>query len=320
MSKICYLHIGLHKTASSSFQETCKINKDLLQGAGIIYPCFTCAAANRQKIYNHSIPIFSLFSENPANYNYNKRWGISSDIEQVNSSYENQLNGFLSASKNILISGESISNLSTQSLAALIEKISSYGYEIKATALARSPYSAFCSGIQQAIKGGRYCNLISLNNSVPNSFDATNSKSQLVKKLKSVFGKSICFHSFENACTHPYGPVGFLLEEFLSQDSSTFEYKRTNESLSNLSVRIQNEFNAINPIFIKNKPNPLFKRFPPKVDERLAFSGKFLLTEVEYRLVEEFFENETEKLNEIAGLDFSGQLVKFAEPIFLRNC
>ena len=311
------MHVGLHKTASSSFQHTCGINKDLLQSAGIIYPCFSCSRANVQSIYNHSIPLYSLFAKNPENYHVNQRWGVSSDIDEVNSSYENQLEGFLGTSSDIIISGEGISLLSAQSLSALIDKISSYGYEIKATALIRSPYATLCSAIQQRIKTGSYFNLISLNNSVPNFFAvASFGRSKLIENLKSVFGKSICFHSFENACTHLYGPVGFLLQEFLSQDSSTFEYKKTNESLSNLSVRIQNEFNAINPAIVDNKRNPRFQRFPLKVNERLEFSGKFLLTEVEYRLVEEFVKNETEKLNEIAGLDFSAQSLKFSTPIF----
>ena len=54
-----------------------------------------------------------------------------------------------------------------------------------------------------------------------------------------------------------------------------------------------------------------------KVDEKLGFSGKFLLTEVEYGLVEKFVKIETENLNEIIGLDFSGQSLKFSKPIFL---
>lgn len=99
-------------------------NKDLLQDAGITYPCFTCSTANIPKINNHSIPIVSLFSEKPENYHVNMRWGVSGDIKEVNSAYESQLEGFLDTSKNILISGEDISTLSVQSLSALINKIS----------------------------------------------------------------------------------------------------------------------------------------------------------------------------------------------------
>ena len=322
MSRVCYLHVGLPKTASSSFQATCRINADLLKDIDINYPFFSCAAANKSKICNHSIPIRSLFTEDPGNYRMNKRWGISNNIEEVNSSYDDQLSDFLASSGNLIISGESISLLSKESLLKLINKIKSYNYEIKVIALVRSPYAMICSAIQQSIKTGEYFELISLNDCTPTSFGdkQLHLKSKTAEKLISVFETSICFHSFDRACMHSHGPVGFLLQEFLNQDPSIFKYKKNNESLSNLSVRMQNEFNAVNPAFVSskngNKYNVKFQRFPLKVDERLRFSGKFLLTEAEYGLVEEFVKCETESLNKITGLDFSRQSLKFSKPIF----
>ena len=317
MPKICYLHVGLHKTASSSFQRTCAENIDLLQENGVTYPLFSCSAANKPKIENHSIPIVSLLTEKPENYHINKRWRVSSEINEVNSSYDIQLENCLTSSNNVIISGEGISLLSEQSLSKLINKIQRNNYEIRAFALIRSPYSMICSAIQEIIKNGKYFELISLNNCVPTSSStALIGRSNIVKKLKSVFGSGISFHSFEYACTHSYGPVGFLLKELLSQDPSAFEYQKTNESLSNLSVRIQNEFNAINPAFVGNKFNTQFRRLSPRVNKRLEFSGKFLLTEDEYALIEKFVKIETENLNKITGLDFSTQSLKFSKPIY----
>jgi hypothetical protein len=317
MSKICYLHLGLHKTASTSFQKTCVNNMDLLQVAGITYPLFSCTAANKSKIFIHNAPIASLFKGDPTKHKANIRWGIVNDIEEVNSAYEMQLEGFLRTSQHILISGEGISFLGVPALSAFIDKIHSYDYEIKATALIRSPYSAVCSGMQESIKNGRYIKLISLNNSVPKSFNARRyKKSKIVEKLKSVLGKSITFHSFENACTHSYGPVGFLLEEFLSQDPSVFKYEKANESLSNLFIRMQNELNAINPRFVDRKINPNFQKLSNNVDERLKFSGKFLLTEAEYESINKLIKRQVESLSEITGLDFSEQLLKFSKPIY----
>lgn len=317
MSKTCYLHVGLHKTASTSFQQTCAKNVDLLRENGLTYPLFSCAMADKSKIANHSLPIYSLFAEKPENYGPNMKNGVSGNIKEVNSSYSIQIDDYLASSGDIILSGEDISGMSKNSLLKFIDKIKYFDYEIKVIALVRSPYSAICSGIQQRIKTGRYFELISFNNCIPTSFEtASFRKSNLAAKLRHVFGKSICFHGFEDACANSYGPVGFLLEEFLNQDPSCFEYIKTNESLFNLSVRLQNEFNAINPAFASGKYNPRFQPFPAKVDERLRFSGKFLLTETEYELVEEFVEIETQKLNEIAGLDFSGQLLKFSKPIF----
>ena len=80
LDKVCYLHVGLHKTASSSFQATCAKNKELLQKNGLTYPIFSCEAAKKTRIKNHSFPIKSLFTENPADFGHNKKWGVSGDI------------------------------------------------------------------------------------------------------------------------------------------------------------------------------------------------------------------------------------------------
>ena len=87
MVKNCYLHVGLHKTGSTSFQVTCDRNIDLLKSFDITYPIFTCAAANKNSIKKHSIPIYSLFCEKPQSYLVNVKWNVRDKIEQVNKYY-----------------------------------------------------------------------------------------------------------------------------------------------------------------------------------------------------------------------------------------
>ena len=320
MMKTCFLHVGLHKTASSSFQVTCAKNVARLRDNGITYPLFNCAHANIQNIQNHSIPIFSLFTEQPQEYRINKQPNILNNIKAVNSSYESQLEKLLESSEKIIISGEDISGLSESSLSRFIQKILQCGYEIKATALVRSPYSAICSEMQQMIKGGHHFELISLNDRVPESFRAESfSKLKVLENLKSVLCGSINFHSFNHACMHAEGPVGFLLEKFLGQNPSNFELHRANTSFSNLSVRIQNEFNAVNPALIDAGLNPDFRKFPAKVDRRLKFSGKFLLTKNEYKLIEGFVKDETDALSSITGIDLSDEKIKHSKPVSPRK-
>lgn len=320
MTKTCFLHVGLHKTASSSFQVTCAKNIAYLRNNGITYPLFNCDHAGIQNIQNHSIPIFSLFTEQPQEYRINKQSNILNNIKAVNSSYESQLEKLLESSNKLIISGEDISVLSKNSLSRFIQTILQHGYEIKATALVRSPYSAVCSEIQQMIKGGHYFELISLNDRVPESFRAESfSKLKVLENLKSVLRGSISFHSFKHACMHAEGPVGFLLEKFLHQNPSNFKLHRANTSFSNLSVRVQNEFNAVNPALINTRLNPDFRKFPAKVDRRLKFSGKFLLTKNEYKLIEDFVQAETDALCSITGIDLSDEKIKHSKPVSLRK-
>ena len=156
MNKICHLHLGLHKTASSSFQETCRRNRGLLSSFGVTYPIFNCLVAkkNKSSIFNHSVPIYSLFCENPRNYHMNIRWNVIDQIEEVNNSYWQQLEGFLETSNNIILSGEDISLLEKDALEKLVEKIKSYDYKVHIFALVRNPYNFFCSAVQQKIKSG----------------------------------------------------------------------------------------------------------------------------------------------------------------------
>ena len=57
-------------------------------------------------------------------------------------------------------------------------------------------------------------------------------------------------------------------------------------------------------------------KFPLNVDKEFEFTGKFLLTELEYDSVRDQIELEIDELKQQAGLDFSGSLLKFSPPIF----
>lgn len=317
MTKVCYLHLGLHKTASTSIQATFAQNACLLQERGITYPVFSLPEAKMPKIINHSIPVYSLYCERPEKYHVNRRWGVQNNIEKVNSAYEEQLASYLSTSGDIFISGEDVSVLPMKSLSRLICTIQSYDYQIKAIALVRDPYSMFCSEMAQYVRGGRHFPLLSFNDCIPSSFNTAEfSRFDVLEKLKTVFGDSMYLYDFDRARAHSSGPVGFLIEEFMDQDPLDIKYVYQYKSLCNLSIRIQNEFNAINPSFVDGSLNLDFKSFPELVDERLKFSGKFLLTNIEYSLIENYVKDEVSALSKFAGLRFEEKILKFTNPIF----
>ena len=142
VSKVCYLHVGLHKTASSSFQLTCAKNKDLLQKHGLTYPLFDCEVAKRFRLCNHSYPMKSLYLENPADFSHHKRWGVANKIDEVNSSYQSQFEHYLASSDNLIINGEEISRLEEQEMSRLIEKIQ-LRLQARGGRVGQSPYRQF---------------------------------------------------------------------------------------------------------------------------------------------------------------------------------
>ena len=315
MVKNCYLHIGLHKTASTSFQRTCSRNINLLKSFDITYPIFTCSAANRFSIENHSIPVYSLFCKEPERYHMNITMNISDQIKQVNQSYLKQLQGFLEESKNIILSGEGISMLDPKSLKELVETIKSYNFKVHIIALVRNPYEYFCSDIQECIKSGKYINLISLFETPPNTFiNNVGLRSHIIKKLKLTFKKGIQFYSFENACKHNFGPVGFLIDKYLKLNPSLFEYYKINESLFNLTVRLQNAQNKLNPRILNDKLNPKYVSLKG-LNKSFSLSGKFMLTKKEFNIIKESIYQENNKYLELTGINYKDELIEFSSPI-----
>ena len=326
MQKNLYLHLGFHKTGSTSFQATCATGAEKLQSSGITYPSFKCDD-RPDTIINHSIPIISMFSENPENYHINKRWGLSNKTSKINASYRQQFEEYLTSAENLCISGEGISLLSTQSLKRMITLIDKHNFKIHAIAILRSPYSALCSEIQQKIKIGNFNALISLNNSAKKTFNCEwYSKAKIASKLKSIFKNAIQFVPFESACLNPYGPAGFLVQEFLNTDPSAFKYSKENQSLDNLTVRLQNEMNKINPRFIEhqgeNNPtfpkgelNPGFVELGKGINKNLVCSKKFALTEAEYLLIADYIRSESDKILKLTNIDYRGEKLTFSKAI-----
>jgi hypothetical protein len=145
------LHVGFHKTATSSFQATCVKNRELLADQGIYYPSFSLG---NKTINNHSAPIASLFSEHPSSLRVNVIQGHEGEVNQVREQFEK----ILGSQRNTLISGEGISMLSGNALGKLKEHT--------------------CSSFQQLVKGGILSSFVE--EKVP-------TKSKRVQVLKRIF-------------------------------------------------------------------------------------------------------------------------------------
>jgi len=286
--KTCYLHVGLHKTASSSFQQTCAANIRRLSQENLHYPIFSCPTAKpaRLKINNHSVPLRSLYDHQPSEYHINKRWKIK-DIEQTNLLYKSQLDQVLDSDSSIILSGEGISLLPALALERLIAAIDSKGFAIKAIALVRSPLDYAHSIAQQLIRGGQYLDVVGfgdLRHPMTMTRLAIPDGCPEISRLLSVFGGTIRFTPFYQACQHPMGPVVYLLEEFCGCTSThSYSFKQTQESKSNIWVRYQNQLNARWPRFdCKKRLNPDYIQLP----DHYMSSGKFRLTVSEISLLQ----------------------------------
>jgi hypothetical protein len=223
--KIVFLHAGLHKTATSSLQATCKANRARLREQGVRYPLFHCVENGRRGIDNHSIPLRTIFNSSGKSYHISELWRLR-DVPAVAAGYRQALEEEIAQHARLLLSGEDVCSMAIADLRNLRAFLEGAGVEIVPLACVRSPYSHHCSAIQHALRRavkGRGPRVA-----------LTRFKSQLpkVEALLDVFGDAVRFLPFRQACADPLGPVAAVLRQF-GLDPEPLQLVRSNEGCSN---------------------------------------------------------------------------------------
>ncbi len=233
--KIAYIHTGFHKAGSSSIQHTLAHNRVLLAKHGITYPEFSIKGI---QFYNQSVPLFGLYCETPGNFSH---YGLQNGLDATTTNQE--INHFLESSifgKNKLIfSDEFISTLSEPALTNLRDDFKSKGYRLKVISYIREPFSKLVSHVQQRSR------VHSINWTLT-THDPQNEAKKIIALTK-VFEKDAKFYSFEKACSHRLGPVGFLLS-LLNINAKQIALKRINTGMSTYSVRALSAINQNIPL------------------------------------------------------------------------
>lgn len=287
--------MGFHKTATSSFQATCKANIDKLSEMKVCYPLFNNEYA--KSIANHSFPIFSMYCENPAYYPNNINWKVK-DVSSLNQAYKAEWQRCLSLGLNMIISGEDISALGKGALKNLKQDIECLGYEIKPIVVVRSPYEFSCSATQQRVKNG-----------IQASVAVFHSQAEKVRKIKDVFPNTE-FFPFKQSCEHELGPVGFLLDK-VGMNTEDFTIVDANEGMSNTLVRAQAAVNHHSPHIIEGRSNDNWRSLRDK--DAGCFNSKFLLTEEEFETIRLDIEKENQWFNDVLGEAFTDKSIKFSD-------
>lgn len=145
-ARICYLHIGMHKTGTSSIQDTLFAVGD----AEHIY------YANISGIANHGGPLINIFSKTAATHHANIKRGLTAaEIAGRRNLYLADLLSTMRAhpDKNMVISGEGITTLEEDELVALRQVLAEVFSDIRVIGYVRSPKSYMESAFQQSVKG-----------------------------------------------------------------------------------------------------------------------------------------------------------------------
>ncbi|WP_458735148.1 hypothetical protein [Zobellella taiwanensis] len=214
MNRTLVLHVGAHKTGTTTIQDSLKKNISLLQSKGILYI--------------------------PFNY-YLKKSNLKDFLRSGMNNDDDWFDFFKSINcERVVISAEEISMYSHDTLSKIKTFFLDNGFELSVHYFLREPFAWKQSDCKQMIKSGTA--------SFNSTFDknATERYFNIPQKLDDVFGVDIVFYHFmENAVTE--GLFNYFCKNCLVLENSNLAEVRSNDSLSESALKIANIYNEDYP-------------------------------------------------------------------------
>jgi hypothetical protein len=246
MIETIYLHVGPHKTGSTTIQEFLGKNATVLHSFGYLYPYFEVKS---QVYFNHSRPLKKIFFTDDSKNDFylpgssilkdgHENWQLVFDTQ-----FRQQLSHF--KGKNLIISGEVICRFSVCQLSALKKYLvdaTNQKVKIKIILLTRHPVDLFQSDTIEIIKDGW-----TLDDAIENNIKKYRCFYQaFIGKLLQVFDRSsLLVYSFEESICHPHGPAGYFMLVLGAPESliRNFSKEQYNPSLPYESIVLLSAIN-----------------------------------------------------------------------------
>lgn len=250
MLNTVYLHIGFHKTGSSAIQKSIHGYDD-----GI-------TATASFDVENHSIPMFTIFSDSKYTYPIWIKEGCSKqDIIRLSESYELSLRKNLMRTdiENLIISGEDISGLDPHEKVKLISYLQNFTKKIKIIAYVRNPLDFAVSNSQEYIKSARYPIIV-----------GPNFRNKILPFIEVLPREDITIVNYDNLISEKSS----VIQDFQNQ----LNIKKLNESVANkslgsLSVAILFQLLCLNIDYYSDLE--MLKSFQKIYDEVLKLQNTF---------------------------------------------
>lgn len=237
-----YLHIGLHKTGSTSIQQTLFANRRLLQRKMGI--CYLPLQASHGKMF------FRLFGDQEETEPEERESRLELRKRPSLQKLRTTLEG--AKERKVVISGEQLSLLKEEGVGKLHGFLSQLAGTIKVIVYVRDPVRVASSWAQQLLKSGKgTLEEFERNPPVP-EFKAR------IQPYIQYFGRdNVVIRVFEEAVNQPHGLLGDFLETLGENPVSAgkLEQKRTNESLCREATLILNEVQKARPLLVDGRFN-----------------------------------------------------------------
>jgi hypothetical protein len=306
MVKQVILLAGLHKTATTSIQQTCAANQQRLRRVGVGYPTWSKPGEAGS---NHTL-ILNCFKQDPASAGLMRqsRWTEAEPgyREQVLARFARVVDD---APGRLLLAAESVSLFTRDELEAMKGWFAERGCGIRLICNVRHLSSWINSMIAQRVTSG-------VRQTITQAVAEYAAYGSIVRKrienIRRVFPEAE-FHSHEQATRHPAGPVGHFLDNAGIQVPPPFRFVRANEGSSDLATRL---VSIVNEKFGRfddaGRPNPDYYGNQRLADAARTLAGrKFALRPDEAAPILPFLEADNAWLKEALGPAFHDERIGF---------
>lgn len=239
--KTIVLHIGLHKTGTSSIQETLAANRPLLVERGLLYPASLPA--------NHSNFVYNAFASAPEAYHANRARGLTR--EEIAARTARSLEALRrevaeTACGTIVFSAEDACTLKADEVARMQAFLADLAPSptLRVLLYTRHPVDYVASAVQENVKG----NGLTVARAKQIHLGAAPQRFRRIHDTYAdAFGReAVTFRSFEAARAGPGGLIGDFLGA-LGTDATGIAEVRRNESIAGELVPFLSELNGATP-------------------------------------------------------------------------
>lgn len=293
-NNIVVIHVGIHKTGSSSIQDSLKLDANIITLNKVGINTIRCLPAN------HSEFIQSAFSDRPDLYHSNVNKGLdSSMIAAIIQSKKEQIATELSmvCNSTIIFSAEDACVLSVVGITKLqkfIYEVAGSDANIRVVAFCRDPIDYVESAVQQNVKGNRMTIDKSARLHVSKTADRYLT---LWRNFTEVFSESnVHILSFDECIKSQYGIFSEFMN-FIGVENLQLKEVKSNESICSDLVRL---------LSLLNGKEKFLARTDFEMLQNLQSSKRALLSTLQRKEVERLAANDVKFLKE----KFSIELLK----------
>ena len=302
MPKQLILLAGLHKTGTTSIQQTCFDNRPALRAAGLIYPIYSLEEGAPES--NHGALLKLAFRSDPGRFGLDGQFEVNQALRdrvaQRQSALRDQLAKVLDrAADRVLLAAELVSVFSEPELVELRDWLTERGFKVKVICHVRHLSTWVPSMVAQRVKGPMRMTIASAIHEM--------ARAGLVRwrieNIRAAFPDAE-IRSFEAAAASPAGLVGSFLQG-VGVPPEGLSVSRANEARSDTATRTLSKFNETQGRFdAQGREKPGWTG--AGIGKMLRLPGpRFALTPAEIAPLEALIADESRWLAATFGAEFA---------------